>query len=322
MMTLTDSDRQILKGTRIAILGFGAQGEAEVTNLLRSEIKFVLGIRADGNSAKKAKEANIPFVSIEEAVQNADTIVMNLSDQSQKEIYEKYIRGKKQIKRLIFAHGFNTHFKLIPVEESGPAHILVAPKGAASGLKEFYGTSSALPGILSVRPKSKEAAEKSFAEAYARAVGCHSNGLIWADFKDETECDLFSEQALLCGGVSSLLRMTYDLMVEEGYNSETAYFESLFELKLIVDLIWREGITGMRNRISPTARYGDITRGDRIIDESVKNKMREVLKEVQSGKFAKEFLENLDSDQYKQLAEKQSQHPIEVMGKKLRERLS
>ena len=320
-MALQNTDQKLLETSKIACLGYGAQGEAEITNLLKSGVKFTLGLKPDGRSAAKAKANSVPFVSIGEALESADTVIMNLSDQSQKDVYEKQIRGRTNIRRLVFAHGFNTHFGLIPVEKDGPAHLLIAPKGAASGLKEFYGTPSALPAILSVRPQEKLAAEKPWAEAFARAIGSHPKGLIWADFKDETECDLFSEQALLCGGVSSLLRTTYDLLVEEGYSPETAYFETLFELKLIVDLIWREGITGMRGRISPTARYGDITRGDRIIDASVKEKMRAVLKEVQSGKFAKEFLVKLESPEYAALAESQASHPIETMGAKLRDRL-
>lgn len=311
----------ILEKSKIGLLGFGAQGEAEAVNLRRSGVPFLLGIREAGKSAVKARDLGFEYGSIESVVRASDSLVINLSDQSQKEIYERTIIGQAHIKRLVFAHGFNTHFKRIPVTAEGPTHILIAPKGAASGLKEFYGTSSALPAILSVLPAVRRDEEREWAEAFARAIGCHSKGLIWASFKDETECDLFSEQALLCGGVSSLLRMTYDVMVEEGYSPETAYFESLFELKLIVDLIWLEGITGMRSRISPTARYGDITRGDRIFDATVKEKMREVLKEIQSGTFAREFLERIDSNEFAALEVKQKNHRIEEIGKILRDRL-
>jgi ketol-acid reductoisomerase len=321
-MNLSAAERNLLNASRIALLGFGAQGEAEALNLKKSEVDCLLALRPDGKSAIKAKKIGFPFVSFSEAIERSETLVMNLADQCQREVYETFIRGKPKIRRLVFAHGFNTHFGLIPVQAEGPAHILVAPKGAASGLKEFYGTPSAPPAILSIRPAEKLSSEKAWAEAFARAIGAHPRGLIWADFKDETECDLFSEQALLCGGVSSLLRTSFDLLVEEGYQPETAYFESLYELKLIVDLLWKEGITGMRSRISPTARYGDITRGDRIIDSSVKEKMREILKEIQSGKFAREFLKNVDSYDFRELEEKQKQHPIESLGQELREKLS
>lgn len=319
MAVITQQDQRLLSESKICLLGFGAQGEAEAFNLRRSEVPFTLGLRAQGPSADKAKSMGIAFTTIEKAIDLGRTIVMNLSDHCQKEVYETFPAFRKA-ERLVFAHGFNTHFKLIPVENDGPRHLLVAPKGAASGLKEFYGTSNALPALLAAQPL-QSTADREWAEAFARAIGCHSKALIWADFKDETECDLFSEQVLLCGGVSSLLRSSYEVLLENGYHPEAAYFETLYELKLIVDLIWREGITGMRKRISPTARYGDITRGDRVIGAEVKTKMTEVLKEIQSGKFAKEFLAERESDSYLALAKKQAEHPLEMTGDKLRKLL-
>ncbi|MBN8554530.1 MAG: ketol-acid reductoisomerase [Deltaproteobacteria bacterium] len=314
-----------LKKTRLGLLGYGAQGSAEAQNLKRSGVEFLLGLR-DGASKKRAIADGFSVLSIEEVAAQADSIAMNLPDQDQAQIYEEFLKNRP-VKRLVFAHGFNTHFKLIPVLENGPRHFLVAPKGAASGLQEFYGTKNALPAILAIQGVSADAnaddkAEKKWAEEYAIAIGCNSRALIWADFKDETDCDLFAEQVLLCGGVSSLLRKTYEVMVEAGYHPEAAYFESLFELKLIVDLLWNRGITGMREKISPTARFGDITRGDRVIDDSVKKKMQEILKEIQSGEFAKEFLKNNRSENYLALAKKQSEHPLEVMGKKMRDQLN
>lgn len=321
-MSLNEHERQILQKAKIGLLGFGAQGEAEAMNLQRSQIPFLLGIREDGRSAQKARAACMTYTGFADVIAQSETLVMNLADHVHKEFYEAYIRPAQHIRRIVFAHGFSTHYGLIPIQESGPRHILVAPKGAASGLKEFYGTPSALPAILAVLPQSAANEEKAFAEAYAKAIGAHSKALIWARFKDETECDLFSEQALLCGGVSELLRQTYEVMVESGYHPETAYFESLFELKLIVDLIWREGITGMRSRISPTARYGDISRGDRIITADTKARMKEILAEVQSGAFAQEFLRERLSEKMRAKELKQSEHPLEVIGKKLREQLA
>ncbi len=317
MPIISENERCLLAKSRICLLGYGAQGEAEATNLQRSEIAFTLGLRSTGKSAEKARANRVSYVSFSEAIENSDTIVMNLADHSQREIYYEFPKLKLS-KRLIFAHGFNTHFKMIPVEENGPRHILVAPKGAASGLKEFYGTNQALPALLAAQP-SPTPEEKTFAEIFAKAIGCHPAALIWADFKDETECDLFSEQALLCGGVSSLLRTSYEVLIENGYHPDAAYFETLYELKLIVDLIWKEGISGMRNRISPTARYGDITRGDRVIGPEVKAKMVEVLEEIQSGKFAREFLEDRQSEKYLSKLEMQKNHPIEKVGQKLRD---
>ncbi|PIR22285.1 MAG: ketol-acid reductoisomerase [Deltaproteobacteria bacterium CG11_big_fil_rev_8_21_14_0_20_45_16] len=312
-----------LKDMEIGILGYGAQGRAEALNLKRSGIKFRLGLRKDGESWKKAQSEGFEPENFKKVIESSQVLMMNLPDQTQAEVYRNFIQGSA-VEYLVFAHGFNTHFKLIPVENTGPEHILIAPKGAASGLISFYGTENALPAVLafeSAKQASIGPQEKSWVEDLALAIGANPKALFWARFKDETICDLFSEQALLCGGVSSLLRRTYEVLTEAGYNPETAYFETLFELKLIVDLIWKEGITGMRARISPTARYGDITRGDRIFDQDLKERMKQVLAEVENGKFAQEFLKESQSDQYKSLAKRQADHPIEVIGARLREKM-
>lgn len=320
---MNDQHREALESSKIGLLGYGAQGKAEAENLRRSGIDFKLGLRTDGSSAKAAREKGFSVTSIEEVIESSETLIMNLPDQIQADFYRKYIEPATHIQRLVFAHGFNTHFKLIPVKANGPAHILVAPKGAAGGLVEFYQTQNALAAILAIRSENSDQSQnKLWAEAYALAIGCHPRALIWADFKDETECDLFSEQVLLCGGVSSLLRTSYEVLIENGYHPEAAYFETLYELKLIVDLIWKQGISGMRSKISPTARYGDITRGDRIIDSQVKEKMLEVLKEIQSGKFAKEFLSEINSKEFKQTEVIQSEHPIEKIGAHLRAKMT
>jgi len=311
---------QILKDAKLGLIGYGAQGRAEALNLRRSGIPFELGLRPQGPSWNRALEDGFHPKSLEKVAEDSMSLALNIPDQDQANFYRDHLR-RKHPKRLIFAHGFNTHFKLIPLENEGPSHLLVAPKGAASGLIEFYAGPSALPAILAVENSKELEADKTFAEVYAAAIGCHPKGLIWATFKDETECDLFSEQVLLCGGVTSLLRRSYEVLTEAGYNSETAYFETLFELKLIVDLLWREGISGMRAKISPTARYGDITRGDRVIDASVKARMKEVLSEIQSGEFAKEFLSGISSETFRTLEKNQSGHPIEKIGAELRSRL-
>lgn len=312
---LNKDEITLLNDSGLTLLGFGSQGEAEATNLRRSGVFFKIGLRP-GTSWDKALKLGFQPLSIGEALQGAKSVVMNLSDESQKTVYEEFLASRK-IERLVFAHGFNTHFGRIPVLESGPKHCLVAPKGAASGLKEFYGTANALPALLAVKPEMT-GSEKIWCETYAKAIGCHEKFLIWADFKDETDCDLFAEQALLCGGVSQLLRSTYEVLIEAGYNPEAAYFETLYELKLIVDLIWREGITGMRKKISPTARYGDVTRGDRVIDASVKERMKVILSEIQSGKFAEEFLAKQRSSDYLNKLSTQSEHPLEKIGSQLR----
>lgn len=321
MNEFSPDDLSLLNASSLVLLGFGAQGEAEAVNLKRSGVKFELGLREGGSSWNKAREAGFDPKPIEVAARLGTTWVMNLPDQTQKSVYEELRAKNLKPTGLVFAHGFNTHFKLIPVTADGPAHLLVAPKGAASGLKEFYQTPNALPAILAVEGSKNHEADLHFARAYARAIGCHPQALIEANFKDETVCDLFAEQALLCGGVSSLLRTTYEVLVEKGYHPEAAYFETLFELKLIVDLIWKDGITGMRNRISPTARYGDVTRGSRVIDASVKKRMIEVLREVESGAFATEFLQKLDAPEYRAQLQTESQHSLETIGRDLRARM-
>lgn len=314
---MTSAKADFLGTETLVLVGYGAQGRAEAQNLRRSGVPFQLSLRKDGPSWHRAKGEGFQPLEPHPRLFEGANVALNLPDQDHAAFGESYLQ---KARRILFAHGFSTHYRLLPQREGGARHLLIAPKGAASGLMEYYGSPQALPCILgSATPTSKE--DREFAEAYALAIGCHPKGLIWASFKDETECDLFSEQALLCGGVSSLLRRTYEVMIEAGYHPETAYFESLFELKLIVDLIWKEGITGMRNRISPTARYGDITRGDRLIDESVKERMREILKEVQSGEFAKEFLSNISSQTFSKSQTDQANHPIEKIGQKIRERM-
>jgi len=312
-----------MQNLALGILGYGAQGAAEATNLRRSELPFTLGLR-EGASKEKAIRDGFSPVTPEECVKKSKVILFNLPDQSQAAAYEKLIRGSG-VKYLVFAHGFSTTFKKIPVEKEGPHHVLIAPKGAASGLVRYYKEPQALPAILAWESATQPQVlleDKKWIEELALAMGCHPKALVWANFKDETVCDLFSEQALLCGGVSSLLRKSYEVLVEGGYDSTTAYFETLFELKLIVDLIWTEGISGMRSRISPTARYGDVTRGDRIIDESTKKKMKAVLQEIESGIFASEFLEKVDSPEFKKILDTQSQHPIEIRGKEIRKKMT
>ncbi len=308
---------------KIVLLGYGAQGRAEALNLRKSGVNFSLGLR-QGPSQERAIQDGFTVESIPEALKEAHTVIMNLPDHLQSAVYQEFLASRPDpIKRLVFAHGFNTHFGYIPVQPTGPVHILVATKGAAHGLIDYYGTPQALPAILGIRPKNLATDEDlAWTEAYAKAIGANPKALIWSDFRDEAICDLFSEQALLCGGVSSLLRATFETMVSAGYDPQTAYFESLYELKLIVDLIWKYGITGMREKISPTARYGDITRGDRIIGEDVKSKMKTVLQEIEAGEFAREFLREFSEKNFKNLEEKQKNHPLEIIGKKIRNEMN
>jgi ketol-acid reductoisomerase len=307
---------------KIGLIGYGSQGRAEALNLRKSKIEFRLGLR-QGASWQKALEDGFRPETIENCLQHSEVVFINLPDQAQAEFYRQSIRPHSHIRWLVFAHGFSTAFKLIPVEPLGAAHILIAPKGAASGLESFFGTSKALPGILSFEATEKNPIgedEKNQVESLAKGVGCHPKALFWSQFRDEAICDLFSEQALLCGGVSHLLTATYETLVEAGYRPETAYFETLYELKLIVDLIWEHGISGMRDRISPTARYGDITRGRRVIDSHVKSNLKNILAEIESGEFTQEFLSQCDSPAYRHERDQQSRHEIEKLGRLIREK--
>lgn len=321
-MSLIDSKEiEILNRLSLGMFGFGAQGSAEALNLRRSGISLRLAVRSGGSSEARAKTAGFQTESFESLASEASYVLMNLADQAQGGVYEKYLKNRPQLKALIFPHGFASHFGMIPAKKNGPLHVLIAPKGAASGLQRLYGEEKALPAILAVKDENGDREptpeEKEWIEALAKAMGCHPKKLVWARFQDEAVSDLFSEQVLLCGGVTELLRKTFECLVERGYSKDTAYFETLYELKLIVDLIWEEGIDGMRRRISPTARYGDITRGSRVIGDEVKNSMKKVLEEIESGKFAREFLEKESSDEYQKLWDEQAQHPIEESHRRL-----
>lgn len=312
-----------LKKKKICMIGFGAQAKAEARNLKRSGIGFKLGLRKDSPSLEPAQAEGFSVCGIEDVLQDSEICLLNIPDQEQPRFYTHCLK-KSSIKYVVYAHGFSIHFGLIEPTPTEATSVLIAPKGAASGLENFYGTENALPAILAFQSPTRSTAseeERKWIEELALAMGCHSKALIWAQFKDETVCDLFSEQSLLCGGVSELLKLSFECLTEAGYQKETAYFETLFELKLIVDLIWKKGISGMRDQISPTARYGDLTRGSRIIDSHVKNKMKEVLAEIESGQFAREFLEKVNSKEYLSLVEESRKHPIEGVGNILRKKM-
>lgn len=302
------------------MIGYGSQGRAEALNLKDSGMQLQIGVRP-GPSFERAKADGFQTASNKDVFLENEVVFINAPDESQGEIFNQIPKAAK-VKYLVFAHGFAIHFKQIDLSKRPElTAVLIAPKGAASGLRSLYKTPRALPSILALRdsqPREATLEEKKWIEELAISVGCHPQFLIWAQFKDEAVCDLFAEQALLCGGVSSLLLKSFETLVEAGYDSKTAYFETLFELKLIVDLIWENGISGMRDRISPTARYGDITRGDRIIDNSVKEKMKQVLKEVEDGRFAQEFLAENKNPAYLNKIENLRQHPLEELGRNLR----
>ncbi len=314
-----DAKPELLKGRKIAILGYGSQGHAHALNLHDSGFDVIVGLRPDSSSIDKAIKAGLTVTSIEEAAKQADVIMMLLPDTAQKAIYEAEVAPHMTAgKVLMFAHGFNIRYGLI----NPPADVdvvMCAPKGPGHLVRRTFKEGGGVPALIAVHQDASGHA-KDIALAYAHGVGGTRVGVLETTFTEETETDLFGEQAVLCGGVTALVRAGYETLVEAGYQPESAYFECLHELKLIVDLMYEEGITGMRYSISDTAEYGDLTRGSRIITEAVKHEMKEVLAEIQDGRFAAEWIKEneIGRPRYRELKEAGKRHPIEEVGSKLR----
>ena len=315
-----DVNTEALKGKKIAILGYGSQGHAHARNLKDSGYDVRVGLRAESSSVEKAEEAGLKVLGISDAVAEADLIMIILPDTELKRVYELEIAPHlKSGDTLLFAHGFNIRFDLI----TPPADVdvaMVAPKGPGHLVRRTYVEGGGVPCLIAVHQDASGHA-KEVALAYAHGIGGTRAGVLETTFKEETETDLFGEQAVLCGGVTALVRAGYETLTEAGYQPESAYFECLHELKLIVDLMYEQGITGMRYSISDTAEYGDLTRGSRIISAAVKAEMKEVLNEIQDGRFAAEWIKEneIGRPRYRELKEAGRRHPIEQIGTKLRE---
>lgn len=313
-----DVDRHALEDKQVTVIGFGSQGHAHALNLRDSGINVVVGVR-EGNSWKKAEAAGLKVMPTADAVKGADIVMILAPDERQPAIYEREIAPNlKSGAYLAFGHGFNIHFGQI----QPPAHInvfMVAPKGPGHLVRSEYTKGSGVPMLLAVH-QDPSGDTTSVGLAYASAIGGTRAGVIQTTFKEETETDLFGEQAVLCGGLTALIQAGYETLVEAGYSPEMAYFECLHEVKLIVDLIYQGGIANMRYSISTTAKYGDVTRGPRIITAETKKTMKKILSEIQNGRFAREWvLENqANRPVYTALLKKGEQHPIEEVGKRLR----
>ncbi len=316
----SDAKPELLKGKKIAILGYGSQGHAHALNLHDAGFDVVVGLRGDSSSVGKAVDAGLTVTSVEEAAATADLIMILLPDTTQKAVYEKEIAPHLTAgKVLAFAHGFNIRYGLI----TPPADVdvvMIAPKGPGHLVRRTYKEGGGVPALIAVHQDATGYA-KDIALAYAHGVGGTRAGVLETTFTEETETDLFGEQAVLCGGVSALVRAGFETLVEAGYQPESAYFECLHELKLIVDLMYEQGITGMRYSISDTAEYGDLTRGSRIITDAVKHEMKEVLAEIQDGRFAAEWIKEneIGRPRYRELKEAGMRHQIEEVGRKLRD---
>lgn len=314
-----DGNLDRLKGKKIAVLGYGSQGHAHALNLHESGLDVVVGLYEGSRSWEKVKQDDLEVYSVKEASKQADVIMFLIPDHVQAKTYQhEVLPHLEEGNALAFAHGFNVHFRQIVPPEYVDV-FMVAPKGPGHLVRRMYEQGVGVPGLLAVHQDYTGRA-KDIGLAYAKGIGCTKAGLMATTFQEETETDLFGEQAVLCGGVTELIKAGYDTLVEAGYQPEAAYFECLHEMKLIVDLIYEGGLTGMRYSVSDTAKYGDFKVGKRIINKQTRQEMKKVLEEIQSGEFAREWiLENqTNRPVYNALQEQEKNHSIEEVGEKLR----
>ncbi len=313
-----DADLGVLKTKTLAVLGFGSQGHAHALNLKDSGLTVIIGLYEGSKSIAVAREKGFEVVTTAEAVKRADVIMVALPDTKQAAAYEKDIAPNlTKGKTLLFSHGFAIHFKTVVVPKNVNV-IMVAPKGPGHIVRRQYTEGKGVPALIAVHQGGSAA--KKVALAWAKGIGGTRAGVIETDFKEETETDLFGEQTVLCGGCTALVKAGYEVLVEAGYSPEMAYFECLHELKLIVDLMNEKGIAGMRFSISETAKWGDVSVGPKIIDASVKKRMKKALKEIQSGKFAKDWVAEYKGGykKYNALLKADENHGIEKTGERLR----
>src|SRR5579862_1483428 len=316
-----DVNKKALRGARIAVLGYGSQGRAHALNLKDSGFDVVVGLRKGGASWKKARRDGMTTAEPAEAVAGADLVAMLVPDLAQRELYASIAKHLKRGSVLLFAHGFNIHFKQVKPRKDLDV-VLIAPKGPGDLVRRQYQQGRGVPCLIAVAQDASGRAHER-ALAYAHGIGGTRGGVLETTFAEETETDLFGEQAVLCGGATELVVKGFETLVEAGYQPEVAYYECLHELKLIVDLLHEGGLTKMHQFISDTAKYGDLTRGPRIVDDRVKNVMRKVLKEVQTGKFARQWVrENAQGKpNYQKLLEADIDRQIEKVGARLRARM-
>lgn len=318
-----DCDISIIRAMTVAIIGYGSQGHAHACNLKDSGVKVIVGLRSNSSSIAKAEAAGLKVMSVEDASREADLVMILAPDESQAAIYRDQIAPNlKKGAVLAFAHGFNVHFQQI-VPSADQDVIMIAPKGPGHTVRSTFVEGAGVPSLIAVYQDASGRAQK-IALSYASANGGGRAGILETNFKEETETDLFGEQAVLCGGLTALVQAGFETLTEAGYAPEMAYFECLHELKLIIDLMYQGGISDMRYSISNTAEYGDLTRGPRIVTEQTKLEMKKILHEIQTGEFAKEFiLENMAGAATLKAKRRIGQaHPIEAVGAKLRGMMS
>jgi ketol-acid reductoisomerase len=317
-----DVNTRQLAGKKIAVLGYGSQGRAHALNLRDSGHKVVVGLRPNGASWRKAQEDGLEVAAPADAVAGADLVAFLLPDLAQPALYKEIEPKLRQGATLLFAHGFNIHYGEIKPRADLDV-VLIAPKGPGGLVRRQYEEGKGVPCLMAVA-QDKSGQAKETALAYAHGIGGARGGVLETTFAEETETDLFGEQAVLCGGATELVLAGFDTLVEAGYQPEVAYFECMHELKLIVDLLHEGGLKRMHQFISDTAKYGDLTRGPRVVDNHVREQMKQVLKEIREGQFAREWIaENAaGGNNYRKLMEKDISHPIEKVGADLRGRMS
>jgi ketol-acid reductoisomerase len=314
-----DADLHQLDGKTVAIIGYGSQGHAHALNLNDSGVDVVVGLRSTSSSLAKARDHGLKTAEPAEAASQGDVVMMLVPDELHGQVWESEIKdGIAPGNLLLFGHGFSIHYEqIVPPPDVDVA--LVAPKGPGHLVRRQFTEGSGVPGLVAIHQDATGNA-LPLTLAYAKGIGCTRGGVIETTFKDETETDLFGEQAVLCGGVTELVRAGYETLVDAGYDPRLAYFECMHELKLIVDLMYEKGIAGMRYSISNTAEYGDLTRGKRVISEPTRQAMKQLLSEIQSGDFAREWIaENrAGQENFQRMREEQAGHQVEVVGKELR----
>jgi ketol-acid reductoisomerase len=316
-----DADLTLLDGKTVAIIGYGSQGHAHAQNLKGSGVDVVVGLREGSASVQQAKDAGLEVLSVADAASRGDIVMMLVPDELHREVWAEVSDGIAEGNALFFGHGFSILYGEVE-PPPGVDVALVAPKGPGHLVRRQYTEGSGVPGLVAVHQDASGHA-KELALAYAKGIGCTRGGVFDTTFKEETETDLFGEQAVLCGGASELVQAGFETLVDAGYDPQMAYFECLHELKLIVDLMYEKGLSGMRYSISNTAEYGDYTRGKRVVTDETRANMKQILAEIQSGDFAREWIaENrAGQENFKRMREEQARSQVETVGKDLRSKM-
>lgn len=319
----TDADLNLLAGKKLGIIGYGSQGHAHALNLHESGLEVAVGLYAGSPSWEKAQEAGLKVGTVEEVARDSDVLMMLVPDQVQRQVYEEHIAPYLETgMTLMFAHGFNIHYDQIDPPE-GIDVSMIAPKAPGHLLRRVYTEGQGVPALVAVHQDASESALQ-VALAYGKGLGSTRAGILETTFLEETETDLFGEQVILCGGITSLIKGAYETLVQAGYQPESAYFETFHELKLIVDLLYEGGMEYMRYSVSDTAEYGDYTRGPRVIGEQSRAEMLKILSEIQDGKFASEWIAENQAGRahFQALRRRDASHPIEAVGKEMRAMMS